>query len=786
MSDRSFKDPKQPEGESRAPASRGTPGKSASTSRLSSPAGRAVQRQGQAGGSSRNWTTDPRIEAAICGTPMPDEDVGEAVQAKGGGGEDPAGVHQAAAEGISGSGGALPHLDRIQQSFGGHDVGSIQAHVGGPAAEASARMGATAYATGDHVAFGGTPDLHTTAHEAAHVVQQRQGVQLQGGVGQTGDAYERQADAVADAVVQGRPAEGLLGAAASSGGGAAVQGKAVQRADGDPAAGTGGTGLAPVGGGTPGADGATPGADGATPAEEPADPYAAFVRAVNAFDTADIHAKWAACGAGDKQKLGPDGPVQRRLMFQLKKDSVPFLKQGGVDWSDTATAYSVFLMDDFDLWYDALWGESMYLRFLAAEPRKASLTQAHAKKLQGWMAKVPGPTNAELLFEKVYPSLNDTSLYPDWQRVAPWTVDRVQRLYNALSDHVPVGHVQTITGGFTLIDTTKKKVNNAWQWVPLRFAWWEPSNFRVVLNATSTGANEGGTGHDMTGGLGAGAAAGYTLDDGSAGTQTSLTHFRGSALHEVGHGVGQRMGGDAYAMNASNYPQWTPLSPEQWANELWIDGATSGSAPAGLDDDAELDEDDAKDFLLTEIRDGQDSWSKWNNGASRNEIVQYLGAVYSNQPLYRMWTHVIVNNVAKDNFYSVNDPARTQGAWTYGIFTRWHESNYAKLSSAAFAGKVSWYSVSSPKEWFAEQYTHYYRTEKTGGGLIDAATKALLDRLDQQQFVPTSADGQRGVVIPDGSPGSSGAGDRAADAGGSTGAEDVYPGGPTEPCLFPW
>jgi hypothetical protein len=51
-------------------------------------------------------------------------------------------------------------------------------------------MGAEAFATGDQVAFGAAPDLHTAAHEAAHVVQQRQGVQLKGGVGEVGDAYE--------------------------------------------------------------------------------------------------------------------------------------------------------------------------------------------------------------------------------------------------------------------------------------------------------------------------------------------------------------------------------------------------------------------------------------------------------------------------------------------------------------------------------------------------------------------------------------------------------------------
>jgi hypothetical protein len=83
-------------------------------------------------------------------------------------------------------------------------------------------MGAQGYATGSHVAFRGSPDLHTAAHEAAHTVQQRGGVQLAGGVGRAGDRYEQHADAVADAVVAGRSAEGLLDQMAGGGGGAAA------------------------------------------------------------------------------------------------------------------------------------------------------------------------------------------------------------------------------------------------------------------------------------------------------------------------------------------------------------------------------------------------------------------------------------------------------------------------------------------------------------------------------------------------------------------------------------
>jgi hypothetical protein len=136
-------------------------------------------------------------------------------------------VHAHAERGVSGSAQALPHLDTIQAAFGHHDVGGVRAHLDGSAAEATAAIGAGAYATGDDIAFARTPDLRQAAHEAAHVVQQRGGVRLDGGVGRAGDGYEQHADAVADLVVRGESAESLLDTMAHRGpaGGPAVQGE---------------------------------------------------------------------------------------------------------------------------------------------------------------------------------------------------------------------------------------------------------------------------------------------------------------------------------------------------------------------------------------------------------------------------------------------------------------------------------------------------------------------------------------------------------------------------------
>src|SRR5882757_7371978 len=111
-----------------------------------------------------------------------------------------------AEQGLSGTGGRLPFAAEIQRSFGRHDIGSVVAHEGPRAAAAARHIGALAYTTGARVAFGGVPDLHTAAHEAAHVLQQRTGVKVDGYMGKAGDAHERHADAVADQVVAGRSA----------------------------------------------------------------------------------------------------------------------------------------------------------------------------------------------------------------------------------------------------------------------------------------------------------------------------------------------------------------------------------------------------------------------------------------------------------------------------------------------------------------------------------------------------------------------------------------------------
>jgi hypothetical protein len=215
------------------PAARPAPGKSTLTARLGARAPRArdiaaeiaTLERSNPGGPQRNesdgLTASAPVELAAVQLDASPSDAHE----------DPFAIHLLARDGVASGGGRLPHHDAIQRSFGHHDLSGVRAHVGGAATEASAAMGARAYATGDDVAFAASPDLHLAAHEAAHVVQQRGGVRLEGGVGRIGDPYEQHADAVADLVVRGDSAQGLLDTMAhrgASGGPAATGDPAVQ------------------------------------------------------------------------------------------------------------------------------------------------------------------------------------------------------------------------------------------------------------------------------------------------------------------------------------------------------------------------------------------------------------------------------------------------------------------------------------------------------------------------------------------------------------------------------
>ncbi|RFC40251.1 MAG: protein of unknown function (DUF4157) [Candidatus Nitrotoga sp. CP45] len=107
-----------------------------------------------------------------------------------------------------------PALRKDMEQRFGHDFSGVRVHSGPAAAQSARELNALAYTAGRDIVFDAgkfAPDTNDgrrlLAHELTHVVQQRGqrvAAQMKLAVGTPGEAGEREADAAADAVMQGR------------------------------------------------------------------------------------------------------------------------------------------------------------------------------------------------------------------------------------------------------------------------------------------------------------------------------------------------------------------------------------------------------------------------------------------------------------------------------------------------------------------------------------------------------------------------------------------------------
>ena len=122
------------------------------------------------------------------------------------------------AGGVASTGAPLPAAERAHfEAALGTDLRQVRLHTTAAAAQAAGALEARAFTAGTDIYFqqgeyapGSAGGRRLLAHELVHVVQQRAGVQLANGIGQTGDPYEQQADSVADAISNGRRVRPLM------------------------------------------------------------------------------------------------------------------------------------------------------------------------------------------------------------------------------------------------------------------------------------------------------------------------------------------------------------------------------------------------------------------------------------------------------------------------------------------------------------------------------------------------------------------------------------------------
>jgi hypothetical protein len=653
------------------------------------------------------------------------------VQAKGAGALDPSRVQRAADAGTRGSGGPLPHGDRIQAAFGPYDVSGVRAHVGGEAGAAAAAMGATAFATGESVGFRSAPDLHTSTHEATHVVQQRAGVSLKGGVGQAGDAYERHADAVADKVVAGESAVDLLAEMAPSpgAGGASVQRREVQRDDEETTEGTGSI-VDQI------KEKLSYGAfDWAITDEE----ATGVLTTLAGLSGAKLRATLAALGQTYKTRLLDNLPASARATSAFTKVLCamgpraiePYIEDllsyGIFDWAITDAEVAII----FEIFkqlpvaqavklYDRL-SENFRSRFRANMARGANLTQEMRQVL--WVlvnSKAVQISEAKELFKiRFRHELKDTS---SGGKKASWTLENVRRVWQQL-DVLPDADVSE---------------NQIWQTID---------------------AIKGGGGFYVGGGT-------PHIEIGQGASAAKMAH---TVRHEIGHGVHRAI--------ASEVDAWLDGSID-FKTEDWDTFISDlGGFPAKYTHPTEGEKtlDDAAKSTIKTMIDSFTGSGKW----APTRATPDAGQSDADKAMWAAMPEAVKNGCAQSTAYWYDNYANFQTAGGRSYFlNHWYHTPYAfgSVAKVAIAATGDNYSAMSHKEFFANCYAEYFEdpegindNAKWGGSLPESVKlffkTCVLERHPYSEFEKAEA----ATTTAASSSGDSAAGSGGAGAAGAGG-----------------
>ena len=509
-----------------------------------------------------------------------------------------------------------------------------------------------------------------------------------------------------------------------------------------------------------------PGAAG--PAAASADPWKDFTEAAKAYDGPGIKAKWAALAVGDKTRLKGDGDTQMHVVTTLHKDAVPILGEGGVDFSAMQTVFAAYLSGDFADWMVPLKAHNIFDAFLGANPKNSSMRIEDAKKLGAWVTAATSVADAKKIFSHVYQPVQDSYTRAGWTVAAvPWTVPTIAQLYNRMvAYNLPIGHANTIRGWYKVTQGANYQqpggaltpVWGALYWGgSMNEVWFTDSQTTASVGAKADGSPDvgGGAGHGGSGWTGHDAAGGTGSATGSTATNP-LDHFTNAVLHEIGHGVGDRVEGNHWA-ETNAYTQFTKKSANDWASDLW-----SGEFFRGIGDffgTTDYSQDDVRKYMLDDIA-GKTPAAPHG---TLPKFLSYIDSNFSGQALYKAWKKAQGNAERYKNPWFVGDKCYAYLS-RYGSFTVYNKK--------AWDARVSDYAMSSPAEFFAEQYTEYYRpcisagnqadADKAKGSTIREATvKTYLDGVDRRGFDPATGTASGTPVSPGSSSG-----------GGATGAPD--------------
>jgi hypothetical protein len=670
------------------------------------------------------------------------------------------------------SGEALPdHVRTKMEPLVGGNLSGARVHTGGDSAHASEGLGAKAFTVGSDVHFGagqyapGSKEGdRLLAHELTHVVQgANTGVRRKADGSGHGDEHaaghevsepnepaEVEADAKADHAVDQlhggdkkggdkkggdkKPEAAPAPVSAKYFDGARIYRKGDDK--GKPAA-------PPSGAGKP-----APAAGGGASAA-PADPLDPLRQAIGAKNRTLIAQAWSKMSAADHKKVTQ--PDILAAFDGSPGTALNMMKAIGADFSVAAYAQKLLSIPKPEAFMGDMATVSLWDSFIKSSPKHEELTKAQRDALGGFV----GPGHARAVFEKVYPTLQDATYNATFLKTTKWGDDDIQRLYHAF-DGLPIAHVQASSGGFFL--GTQENLDGK-GFKNLGFAWQDGN--KMVLPKSSSKADGGGTGHDMSGGKNSGAAVDKAGTPGGGPTQS---HFLGSATHEVGHAVSNAVGGDAWATTRNGFQA---VAHDAWSKALFDDAAVDKAVAADVAA-KKLKKADTiasaavRTYLTDKIQNKTTLPPKVQEGTMQSFIKKYA----SSQPLAAYLDTVIGT---KDDYQL---PATNLvGGKAYAYLRRYNGGTTCTYNADTYNKRVSWYSVSSPAEWFAENYSHYYRME---GKHPEKDVKTYFDGLDKYKWNAggsgtLAAGGAGAEAQKDGSGAAGGGGD--AQKGGAPGGQ---------------
>jgi hypothetical protein len=655
----------------------------------------------------------------------------------------------------------------------GGDLSGVRVHTGGESGQASESLGARAFTVGNDVHFGagefapGSKEGDKLlGHELTHVVQgQRSGVQRKatagahadeteghdGDVSEPHEPAEVEADAKAEHVADQLHGDGKKAGDKAQSAPHAKEAPALISAKYSGAARVyrlkSGAPPAPGGGGgakdtaKSGAAGAAKG--GAAPAGPAADPLQPLRDAITAKSRGQVSMAWSKLPAADHKKVTEADVL---TTFDVAPaTSFQMMKSIGTDFATVAYATKFLSTPKPEIWMADMATYGLWDSFIKSSPKHQELTKQQRDALGGFVSGA----NARPVFEKVYPKLQDATYNATFLKSTKWGDADIQRLYHAF-DGLPVSHVQASAGGFYL-GTDENLGGKGFK--PLHFAWQQGD--KMVLPTSSSNASGGGTGHDMTGGTKSGA----TKD--VAGTKDGgpqQSHFVGSATHEVGHAVSNAVGGDAWSTTRNGF---TKVALDAWSKALFDDATVETAMQAALTSGKLAKTDAIKPALVrTYLANQVEGKTVLPPGVPEAKVVDFVAKYCATQPLSIYQGQL--KKAGPGNDYQL-PASNVVGGKAYAFLSRFGDST-CTYHEDTYKNRISWYSVSSPAEWFAENYSHYYRME---GKHPEKDVKTYFDGLDKYKWNPAGASGtlKPGGAAEGGEEAASSGGAEAANAG---------------------